>query len=208
MNKTCFPPGQTNNHGPGEQTMHTASDGSLVRRFRRGDADAATAIYSRYADRLLALAAAKTGDDLKTRFDADDVVQSVFRTFFRRVANGSYDVPDGDELWGLLLTVTLNKTRNLAAYHRKLKRDVRATSEMGDTLLPNEWRRLPNSEELLEQTIREFTESLDRDHRRVVELRVAGYEIADIAATLGKSKRTVERMLQRIRAVMQEEIHA
>jgi hypothetical protein len=33
--------------------------------------------------------------------DAVDLVQSIFRTFFRRVRRGCYDVPDGEELWKL-----------------------------------------------------------------------------------------------------------
>ncbi len=49
--------------------------------------------------------------DLAGRVDADDIVQSVFRTFFRRVAKGDYEVPDGEELWKLFLVIALNKVR-------------------------------------------------------------------------------------------------
>src|SRR5438552_7748541 len=86
-----------------------ATDASLLRRFRSGEDDAATELYRRYAARLLDLAAAKASPDLKRRVDPEDIVQSVFRTFFRRAALGEYEVPDGDELWKLFLVIGLNK---------------------------------------------------------------------------------------------------
>ena len=103
------------------------SDASLLSRIRRGDDDAATGLYLRYAQRLQALARANTPDQLATRFDPEDVVQSVFRTFFRRAEEGFFDVPAGDELWQLLMVIALNKVRALGKYHRRQKRDVRQT---------------------------------------------------------------------------------
>src|SRR5690349_20841483 len=87
------------------------SDGSLLARVREGSQDAAAALYHRYAQRLLALARAKCGDDLAARVDAEDIVQSVFGSFFRGARQGYYDVPSGEEMWGLLLVIGLNKIR-------------------------------------------------------------------------------------------------
>ncbi len=75
-----------------------ASDRSLVRRFRGGQADASTQLYLRYAKRLHALATKQMSAELARRVDPEDIVQSVFRTFFRRLASGHYDVPDGEDL--------------------------------------------------------------------------------------------------------------
>ena len=188
------------------QVPQSHTDASLVRRFRRGEDDAATALYLRYANRLGALASAKTGDDLRTRFDPEDIVQSVFRTLFRRVSLGSYDVPDGDELWGLLLVVTLNKTRKAAARHRAGKRDVRATAADGEMAISMHADHDRQSMAELKAVIEEFTESLDPLHRDVIDMRVAGYEVAEIAERLGRSKRTVERVLQRTRSTLRKQI--
>src|SRR5207248_189046 len=89
------------------------SDQTLLMRFRRGDADAATALYLRYAKRLRALAQKQTAGTLSVRMDPDDVVQTVFRTFFRRAATGHYQIPDGEELWKLFLVIALHKIRDL-----------------------------------------------------------------------------------------------
>src|SRR4051812_37943280 len=80
-----------------------ASDRSLLRQFRQGEKDAPTELYLRYAARLRALAEKQSGADLARRVDPEDIVQSVFRTFFRRAAHGQYDVPQGEEIWKLLL---------------------------------------------------------------------------------------------------------
>ena len=54
----------------------------LLSRFQEGDAAAAEAIFARYANRLLALARSRLSSKLARRIDADDVVQSTFRSFF------------------------------------------------------------------------------------------------------------------------------
>ncbi len=71
------------------------SDASSLVRFQAGEDDAGTALYTRYAERLMELASRSTGDELAIRVDAEDIVQSVFRTFFRRVSDGHYLIPEG-----------------------------------------------------------------------------------------------------------------
>src|SRR5947209_3216932 len=93
---------------PGSTGSDVSSDHSLLRRFREGSEDAATQLYLRYANRVYRLARAQCPADLARRIDADDIVQSVFSSLFRRARRGDYDVPAGEELWKLLLVITLN----------------------------------------------------------------------------------------------------
>ena len=95
--------------------------------FQGGQPDASTELYLRYAERLHALVVAQSSKDLARRVDAEEIVQSVFRTFFRRASQGHYSVPEGEEMWKLLLVIALNKVRAAGAYHRAAKRDVRQT---------------------------------------------------------------------------------
>src|SRR3954468_2244838 len=104
------------------------SDRSLLFRFRRGQDDAPTLLYLRYAERLRALAEKQSSPGLAARVDPENIFQSVFRTFFRRAAAGQYDVPEGEEIWKLLLVIGLNKIRAVGAYHRAARRDVRQTA--------------------------------------------------------------------------------
>src|SRR5262245_20820873 len=89
----------------------TCSADALLARYRLGDQDAATELYTRYVHRLRALAERRCASSLARCLDADDIVQSIFRTFFRGVRQGFYDVPEGDALWKLLLVIALNKIR-------------------------------------------------------------------------------------------------
>ena len=84
------------------------SDQSLLMRFQRGQGDAATALYFATLIGFMRCAQQK-GADLAGRVDAEDIVQSVFRTFFRRAAAGHYAVPKGDELWKLFLVIGVYK---------------------------------------------------------------------------------------------------
>lgn len=182
------------------------SDRSLVRRFRTGDEDAATALYKRYAERLQRLAERNTASDLGVRFDAEDVVQSVFRTFFRRVQTGYYDLPAGEELWRLLLVISLNKIRTLAVHHRAKKRDVGATvapepQQMAQlALAPGDNWALRS----LQSVVRDVLVDLPPIQQQMIAQRIDGCQVEEIASETGRSKRTVERVLQNFRQRLRE----
>jgi RNA polymerase sigma-70 factor (ECF subfamily) len=178
-----------------------SSDSSLVRRFRAGEQDAATALYRRYAERLQRLAQRNTALDLTRRFDADDVVQSVFRTFFRRVQSGLYDLPAGDELWRLLLVISLNKIRTLAVYHRAQKRSVAATAGPDAALIGQLADSTADDLALssLKMVIDEVLSDLPEVQRTIIVRRIEGCQVEEIATETGRSKRTIERVLQDFR---------
>ncbi|HYV37834.1 MAG TPA: sigma-70 family RNA polymerase sigma factor [Gemmataceae bacterium] len=175
------------------------SDNSLLRRLRLGSEDAATQLYIRYAQRLRALAKAKASPALTRRVDIDEIVQSVFGSFFRGANNGYYDVPVGEELWKLFLVIALNKIRAKGAYHRAAKRDMRVTQ--GGQFLEECLETDQDSAALsfLRLTIEDALEQLPPQHRQMMTLRIEGCEVAEIAERTGRSKRTVERVLQEAR---------
>lgn len=177
-----------------------ASDRSLLRRFRHGTGDAATLLYFRYADQLRSLAAARIAPDLAPRLDADDIVQSVFRTFFRRAALGQFEVPDGDDLWNLFLVIALNKLRSAGSFHRAARRDVGRTPALDAGAEAEPDGRDEDALTTLRLVVDELLAELSGPQRAVIEDRIAGYEVAEIAARVGCSRRTVERCLQTFRA--------
>jgi len=188
-------------NGETEDCKHVSTDGSLLLRFKEGNQDAATELYVRYSKRLQALARAQTGERLATRFDPEDVVQSVFRTFFRRAVEQGYQVPAGEELWQLLLVLALNKIRSLATYHRAQKRDVARTDHPAH--LENSHSATSDDElafETMRMVVDELVSSLPAPQDEIVKLRIEGHEIGDIAQQTGRSKRTVERTPQQFRS--------
>ena len=161
------------------------SDGSLLRRLRKGEQDAATRLYLRYAKRLHGLATAQTGQDLKSRVDAEDIVQSVFRTFFRRAQEGHYEVPDGEEIWKLFLVIGLHQPG-------EGQEPDRVADQMAETTL--------------RMVIDEILLNLNDSQKEIVTMRMEGAQVDEIAQATKRSHRTVERTLQKFRELLQKQI--
>lgn len=180
-------------------------DHQLMERLHGGDREAATEIYRRYADRLLGVAQRNTPADLRTRFDPEDVVQSVFRTFFRRAEAGAYAVPEGDDLWKLFLVISLNKIRRLGNFHRSAKRDVTKTT-LFVAQSPDELPEAQDSVRVLEMTIEEILAECPEHARQMIRLRIEGCDVAEIATRTSRSKRSVERVLQQFRQLLTSQL--
>jgi RNA polymerase sigma-70 factor (ECF subfamily) len=195
---------------PSEAAGAQASDSSLLRRLRGGSEDAATQLYLRYAGRLKVLARAEVSPDLARRVDVDDIVQSVFSSFFRGVGQGYYNVPHGDELWKLFLVIALNKIRAKGVFHRAAKRDVRltASAEFLDEWVGSARDSDDQAYAFLRMVIDEAMAPLTAQQRDMIRLRIEGHEMADIAAQTQRSKRTVERVLQDFRTKLAEILRA
>jgi RNA polymerase sigma-70 factor (ECF subfamily) len=86
-----------------------ATFAELMARLSQGDEAAAVQIFQRYAQRLIALARDRLGQVLRQKVDPEDVMQSVFKSFFARHADGQYKLDSWDSLWALLTTITLRK---------------------------------------------------------------------------------------------------
>jgi RNA polymerase sigma-70 factor (ECF subfamily) len=182
------------------------SDHSLLSRLRGGDHSAAKQLYHRYAHRVRALARKNNARDLTRRLDEDDIVQSVFRVFFRQASKGRYDVPKGEDLWRLLLVLALNKIRAERTYHHAAKRDARLTSGIDalEKAAPTAGRRAGQAAAHLQLVVTDALGRLSSLHRVVIDLRVEGYEVAEIADKIQRSKRTVERLLQEARSHLRD----
>jgi RNA polymerase sigma-70 factor (ECF subfamily) len=168
----------------------------LLQRFQAGDQQAAGLLFARYARRLTALAEQHLSRKLAGRLDGEDVVQSVFRTFFRRGAAAEIRIDSSAQLWQLLVTITLRKVRDKGRYHTADKRDAGAELATPDWL-PQAVAREPGPEEaaILVDQIEALLRGLPELHARVLERRLQGHQVIDIAAELGVSRQTVHRVL-------------
>jgi RNA polymerase sigma-70 factor (ECF subfamily) len=155
----------------------------------------------RYAERLNALARSKSSPELARKIGAEEIVQSVFGSFFRGAQRGFYEVPVGEELWKLFLVIALNKIRAKAVFFQAAKRDSRLTQ--GSAVLEGVSGELQGDDQVslkvLEMSIDESLKGFPNHYREMVELRVEGYEVHEIANRTKRSKRTVERILQEVR---------
>src|SRR5689334_18863462 len=80
--------------------------------------------FARFADQLIALAQRHIGAELRHKVDAEDIVQSTYKSFFFRYGDGNLEVVNWNSLWGLLTLITVRKCAERAAYHRAECRDA------------------------------------------------------------------------------------
>src|SRR5579884_2588385 len=94
-----------------------------------------TEAFRRYATRLVAVARGYIRDRLRQKVDAEDVVQSVFRSFYHHHASGQFEVTSWESLWGLLVCITMRKCGRKVAYYQAACRDARreASSSRSDS---------------------------------------------------------------------------
>lgn len=172
----------------------------LLDQWKSGSQAAANELYQRYAQRLCQQVERRIGRHLQGRLEAGDILQSAFRTFFRRAANGEFEIDHTGELWNLLVTITLNKIRGQAEHHCAGKRDPRRELRIGDQVSPDLIACEPSEVEAiaLDDELEVLLAKLAGPDADIIRLRLAGYTTAEIASRIGCSRVTVWRKLDRV----------
>jgi RNA polymerase sigma factor (sigma-70 family) len=173
-------------------------DADFVERLNRSTDSAAAELDLRYRQRLRSLVERELNHSLRSREDPEDVVQTVFRTYFRRAAQGEFCIASGADLWALLARITRRKILKRAEYHQAGKRSRRAEVALPANL---EGSRDPGPvdativAELVERTLH----GLDPRAAGVFRSRLAGCTEKEIAAQLSCTRAEVRMHLKRIR---------
>ncbi len=138
---------------------------------------------------------------MAAREDGEDVVQSAFRTFFRRLARGEFDIDNSTRLWRLLVRITLLKARAKARYHTAGPRDVRAEVAR-DSRVPGREpvAREPGPDEAVAfvDLIEELLRGRPDVFREVLERRLQGQRKTVIARDLNLTRKNVDAILRQL----------
>jgi RNA polymerase sigma-70 factor (ECF subfamily) len=187
----------------------TDSFDGLIDQLRAGDDDAATRVFNRFARRILGLARQQLHATLRPKLDPEDVLQSVFRSFFNRQRAGRFTIESWDSLWGILMVMTLRKCRRRIAYFKAGRRNTQREKPWdengeanGDPAL---FTREPTPSEaaILIDIVGKLMAGLPEDDRAILTLHLQGCTIAEIKAQTGRAIRTIRRILERIRRQLQ-----
>ena len=157
---------------------------------------------------------AKLGGAAKREFDEEDVALSAFNSFFRAVEEQRLPkLDDRHDLWKVLVTITVRKISDQRKREYVLKRGKGQVR--GESLFQNSdgdeqaglaqvlgAEPTPEVAAMVAEGYEQLIGQLpDEMFRRVAPLKMEGYSNAEIAAELGCVERTVERKLERIRAI-------
>jgi RNA polymerase sigma factor (sigma-70 family) len=182
----------------------------LIERYRGGDDSAADALFARYFERLTLLARSRLSARLARRTDPEDIVQSVYRSFFVGVREGRYTLGRGGDLWRLLASITkhklLRQVRHQTADRRSVEVELAFDQIDEGRLRGREREPAPEEALALADELERVFAQLDSLGRRVLELRLQGLQIAAIAEDTGRAERSVRRALARIRDVLSERL--
>jgi len=91
---------------------------------------AAREIWRLYSHRLRLLVRRRLDDRIRRREDEDDVLQSMYASFFTGQIQGFAMPANHRELWRLLVRITVCKLINTAKHHTAARRDVRRESHL------------------------------------------------------------------------------
>ena len=172
----------------------TSTDHSLALRVKDGDQDAAHVLYKRYVQRVFGLVDSRLGAKLRATTDAEDIVQSVFRSMFRGVQAGNYEVEPGSTLWNLLAVISLTKLRRRAHHQTAQRRDVDRLVSL-QTVADGEAMDV-STDEFLEICVRETMQKLRPSDRKILLLRIQGFTLTEISEKTSLSCRTIARRLR------------
>ena len=156
-------------------------------------------LVDRYTQRLVALARTRLPSSLRGRLDPEDVVQSVYRTFFRRLNEGQFRFDDSADLWKLLATIAYRKSKNAVKRHQREQRDARRDQGWDDETPIAEPAPGPEDQVIFYDSLRRLLIDLPENYKEVIVLRLESFSIAEIAARVERSQRTVLRVLGHVR---------
>jgi RNA polymerase sigma-70 factor (ECF subfamily) len=100
------------------------SAADVLARLRAGEEEAATRLFRRFAHRLIGLARQHLDTRVRVKEDPEDVVQSVYKSFFVRLEKDQFEIASWDDLWSLLTIITVCKCADRRDYFRAQRRDA------------------------------------------------------------------------------------
>jgi len=182
----------------------------LLDRCRAGAECAADALFTRYFERLTLLARSRLSPRLACRTDPEDIVLSVYRSFFVGARAGRFTLSRGGDLWRLLASITkhklLREARHQRADRRSVDRELPLDQAQEARSLGRRPEPTPEEAAALADELERVLSRLDVFGRRVLELRLQGAQLAEIAQDTGRSERTVRRTLGQIQELLDERL--
>ena len=187
----------------------------LMTRLRAGDQEAAAQVFHRYAHQLISLARHRLDQVITRKVDPEDVLQSVFRTFFRRHADGKFKLDGWKNVWGMLAIITVRKCAHANRHYRTQACDAR--KELNALPAPYwaeagmSWDAIardptPADAAILAETVEQIFAELEPRDQEILRLSLRGHNTPQISEQVQRTERTVQRVLERVRGRLERQV--
>lgn len=133
-----------------------------------------------YRDRLCALVRRQMHPRYLKRDDPEDVVQSVFRTFYRRASLGQFRFDHDGALWKLLQLIAKRKMIKRVAYHDAERRDIRREDADSADFEPELDADQAAAAQMLGDALEQALSGLNYPEPELYQLTLHGYSIVEI----------------------------
>jgi RNA polymerase sigma factor (sigma-70 family) len=184
----------------------------LKKGLRTGDKEAASKVFHRYSQRLIALAQRRLEPQIRGKIDPEDVLQSVFRSFFTRQAAGQMEeLETWDHLWNTLVLITVRKCRRKLRFFHEPNRDVQRevpgefpadqSTTVGE---PPAEDPTPSEAAILTETVEQLMNTFEGRNREILTLSLQGFSAPEISTRIGCTERTVFRLKARVKEQLEE----
>jgi RNA polymerase sigma factor (sigma-70 family) len=163
-------------------------------------------LINEFIPSLLICAKNQISDRYSSKFDHEDIAQTVLRSVVRRVNSGKIKIGDDDgQFWPLLLTIMKCKIYNRVRSFKTKKRNInRQTHQVEDFQQAFSREADPQDAACFIELIEWLSARLPPQEMEIIQLKLEGRTIREIAEKLGVVKKTVSRKLRIISKVMQE----
>ena len=182
--------------------------------LKDGGSRATHQLWDMYFERMVRVARRKLVGAQHSDGDEEDVAVSAFKSFCLGFQSGKFTRQgDPENLWPLLVTLTLNKAIDHLRRAQRLKRGGRSEGASPDNTM-GQWSELvsrepsPELQVVAEESFQQLLDLLDATGdptlREVLLHSMVGESSPDIARHLECTLRTVQRKLQTIRMVWEQ----
>lgn len=190
--------------------MNKQSYSNIQSLLKAGDQQAAYELFNRFTSRLIALARSRLEQRANSKVDPDDVVQSVYRSFFLRQQDDQFELDGWDSIWALLAKITIRKCGREIQALRAAKRDYRRENLQQSVENSNRDREeiidlipTPSEAAVLNETLELLMEGLDEKKREMLSLRLQGYTVLEVSQKTGRTERAVYRLLSSVKSKLE-----
>lgn len=190
----------------------------LLARLKAGDESAASEILERYEAQVRLVVRRCLPRVLRSRFDSQDIMQSVWRSFFQRLrgepvddlhgvpvqeGDASLEFRDSSQLFAFLSRMARNKVIDQYRRETTQKADIHRMQALytgpGADLDPPDGSESASAVLEAADELSHWRSLVPEDRQILIDLKADGHSSKEIGSKLGISERTVQRVLEDLR---------